>query len=151
MRVNITNLEKALEKSLTALNEIKSKTIYVGIRKNKELVENAFRQEFGCWNEAAQKMNPARPFLAKTFSGIGGRNIKKRAEEQISKLITQKGKEKADRVLKNIAKYAANEVKLTIGDQNFVPNSEETIRKKKGSLILVDTGEMLKSIEGWVE
>ena len=124
MKVNIVNLEKKLNLSAKALDTLTSHTIYVGIR-DPENAMKAFRNEFGCWNEKAQRMNPARPFMAKTFRG----------ERQ--------------RVLKNIV---SRQVKNTILSGRFTPNAEATVKRKHHSQVLVGkTGDMYNSIEGWVE
>lgn len=163
MRVNISNLEAKLKRSeLGSLRAVKDITIYVGI-KDPEIAQIAWWNEFGCWNEKAGHMNPARPFMQQTFSGVGARNIKKCIEGELNGYIqyikTRRGQNATISkrqgiirdMMQDIANYAANEVKLTIGDGNFVPNSEYTIKRKKHSTVLVDTLQMKKSIKGWIE
>lgn len=162
MKVNVQNLERKLRKSLNMLNTIKGTTIYVGITEP-ELAEKALLNEYGCWNENANRMNPARPFLGNTFKGRSAQNIINKVRSEMTGLIdyanSEKGmlatisskKERTREAMERIAKYAANEVKLTIGDGDFVPNAEATVKKKHHSTVLVDTGMMKKAIKGWVE
>lgn len=152
MKVHVRNLEKSLSKSLGALNKIKDSTICVGI-KDKELALIALANELGSWNEKAQKMNPARPFLAKSLRGSSAKKIGNKIQNQLTKLIAMGWKEKGtERVLQDIADSVANQVRATIDSQNFVPNAESTIKKKHHSKILVGkTGDLYNSIEGWIE
>lgn len=152
MKVNVLNLEKKLKNSVEALDAITSHTIYVGIR-DPEQAMKAFRNEFGCWNEKAQRMNPARPFLAKTFRGERQRRIKGIINRQINKVAAMGWKEKgAMKALQDIANQAAEQVKWTIVEGRFTPNAEATVKKKHHSQVLIGkTGDMYDSIEGWVE
>lgn len=162
MRVNVQNLERKLRKSLNMLNAIKDTTIYVGITEP-ELAQKALLNEYGCWNENANRMNPARPFLGNTFKGRSAQNIINKVRSEINGLVSYANSEKGmmatisskqGRVkdtMERIAEYAAREVKLTIGDGDFVPNAEATVKKKHHSTVLVDTGKMKRAIKGWVE
>lgn len=152
MKVNIVNLEKKLNLSAKALDTLTSHTIYVGIR-DQENAMKAFRNEFGCWNEKAQRMNPARPFMAKTFRGERQRVLKNIVSRQVKKVAAMGWQEKgAMRALQDIANLTAEQVKNTILSGRFTPNAEATIKKKHHSQVLVGkTGDMYNSIEGWVE
>lgn len=152
MKVNISNLEKKLKGSTKAMQAFTSHTIYVGI-KDPDNAAKAFRNEFGCWNEAAGKMNPARPFMAKTFMGERQKIIKRIIANQVRKVAAMGWQEKgAMRALEDIAFQAAEQIKETIDSARFVPNAESTIKKKHHSEVLIGkTGDMYNSIEGWVE
>lgn len=152
MKVNIVNLEKKLNLSAKALDTLTSHTIYVGIRDSENAIK-AFRNEFGCWNEKAQRMNPARPFMAKTFRGERQRVLKNIVSRQVKKVAAMGWQEKgAMRALQDIANLTAEQVKNTILSGRFTPNAEATIEKKHHSQVLVGkTGDMYNSIEGWVE
>lgn len=152
MKVNIVNLEKKLNLSAKALDTLTSHTIYVGIR-DQENAMKAFRNEFGCWNEKAQRMNPARPFMAKTFRGERQRVLKNIVSRQVKKVAAMGWQEKgAMRALQDIANLTAEQVKNTILSGRFTPNAEATIKRKHHSQVLVgETGDMYNSIEGWVE
>lgn len=152
MKVSIVNLEKKLNLSAKALNTLTSHTIYVGIR-DPEQAMKAFRNEFGCWNEKAQRMNPARPFMAKTFRGEKQRVLKNIVSRQVKKVAAMGWQEKGTmRALQDIANLTAEQVKNTILSGRFTPNAEATIEKKHHSQVLVGkTGDMYNSIEGWVE
>lgn len=152
MKVNIVNLEKKLNLSAKALDTLTSHTIYVGIR-DQENAMKAFRNEFGCWNEKAQRMNPARPFMAKTFRGERQRVLKNIVSRQVKKVAAMGWQEKgAMRALQDIANLTAEQVKNTILSGRFTPNAEATVKRKHHSQVLVGkTGDMYNSIEGWVE
>lgn len=152
MKVNISNLEKKLRNSTKALETLSSHTIYVGIR-DPENAAKAFRNEFGCWNEKAGKMNPARPFMAKTFRGERQKIIKGIVSRQLKKVAAMGWQEKGTlRAMQDIAYQTAEQVKATILSARFVPNAEETVKKKHHNQVLIGkTGDMYNSIEGWVE
>ena len=54
---------------------------------------------------------------------------------------------KALTALNNIAKFQADNVRLTINDQKFEPLSDDTARKKKSDIILIDTYSYIKQLE----
>ena len=65
-------------------------------------------------------------------------------EEQIKQVIL--GNITGQAYLENIGTFVVKRIKSTIKNGNFTPNKESTLKRKKGSSPLVDTGSLINSI-----
>lgn len=104
----------------------------------KSIIEVAIDNNYGL----AERNIPRRPFME-----ISVPNIKKVIAKAVdTKGLTFSTSAKAKRFLELIGKQSANEIKKTIGSNLPPPNSKETIRNKRSSKTLIDTGAMRQSV-----
>jgi hypothetical protein len=66
-------------------------------------------------------------------------------QEKLFKRVSE-GKLDAETATKRLGQFAQDGIKSYIRDGDFVPNSEKTIRLKKSSRPLIDTGTMRNSV-----
>jgi hypothetical protein len=62
-------------------------------------------------------------------------------------LAVARGVETAETAIKKIGEWFTARTKLTIRDGGFVPLKPQTIKRKKSSRPLIDTAQMLNSIQ----
>lgn len=85
---------------------------------------------------------PERSFIRATFDEKSD-EIGERAEAAVTAIINGADVSKA---LARTGQYIEGEIKRKIGSGPFTPNSPATIRKKKSSKPLIDTGHMRQSV-----
>lgn len=85
---------------------------------------------------------PERSFIRATFDEKSD-EIGERAESAVTAIINGADVSKA---LARTGQYIEGEIKRKIGSGPFTPNSPATIRKKKSSKPLIDTGHMRQSV-----
>lgn len=95
------------------------------------------------WNEFGTKRIPKRPFMRQTYA---------KYIVPVSKIIMKeydyvlRGKSTARNSLNRVGEWYVGKMKYTITNGNFIANKPATIRRKKSSRPLIDTGEMRNSI-----
>lgn len=87
---------------------------------------------------------PERSFIRTTIQEEQP-NIKKLFQLEVKKVIH--GETTIDKMLGRIGSYTAGKIKERIVDIKTPPNTAATIRKKGSSNPLVDTGQMLQSVD----
>lgn len=124
---------KALDKSHTKIGVQKSTNA------RKDGLHNA---EIGVWNEFGTKNIPERPHYRLTFT----QNLKK-AQKLGAKLYkqVQKNQKSPKQALGILGEWYLGKLKDTIVAIKNPPNAPATIKKKKSSNPLIDTGEYLNS------
>ncbi|MCM1059463.1 MAG: hypothetical protein NC452_04140 [Eubacterium sp.] len=144
--------DEALKKVEAAIKELKSHEVLVGVPQEKSSRQGgkgkATNAEllFIHTNGSPIRGIPARPVLQPAIE-----DDKEHIGEMLGKAIdaaTGGKKEEIVPALERAGMYASGKCKawFTNPSNNWAPNSEETIAKKKSSRPLIDTGEMRKSI-----
>ena len=98
--------------------------------------------DVAAWNELGTAHSPARPFMRQSVDNHEG---------EINEFLQSKKRDlvsgaSAEQVLKEIGIFQKNLMQNEITSGNFAPNAPATIRKKKSSTPLVDTGRMRQSV-----
>lgn len=138
IKVNIKKIEDELNKIHKNLN-INYKGVKAGYFVGKNypngfsIAKNALTQNYG--NERI----PARPFLTNTYD---------KHKEQWKKLFIKNFTNKRTMLqnLNIVGEYMKNNIKQSIDETLTPPNSPQTIRRKKSSHPLIDTGLLKKSV-----
>lgn len=95
------------------------------------------------WMEFGTHTIPARPFLSQAFDSNQERVV---AFIKAQHALVVTGKKSVDDALKAIGLYFEGVVKKTMASGKFAPIKKETIRRKKSSKPLIDTGRLRQSI-----
>jgi hypothetical protein len=100
--------------------------------------------EIAIINEYGDGHTPARPFMAQTWE-----RYKNETANKISGLVKMLMDGQLSRIayVARIGAYYRGKIQRTIVDGDFLPNAPSTIRKKKSTKPLIDTGEMRQSVE----
>lgn len=98
--------------------------------------------DVAAWNELGTSRIPARPFIRQSVDNHEG---------EINAFLQSKKKElvsgaNAEQVLKQIGIFQKDLMQNEITTGSFIPNAPSTIRKKKSSKPLIDTGRMRQSV-----
>lgn len=103
----------------------------------KSIIQVAIENNFGT------KRIPRRPFM-----DMATPKIQKKYKKRLASLQKRINSGKLDykAVLQVCGLEAESEIRLTIDTGTFKPNSPETIKKKKSSKPLIDTGDMRKYV-----
>jgi hypothetical protein len=110
-----------------------------------DIATYAAKQEFGSYSENT----PPRPFLKKTFTGEKLKLIRESAQRILTQCATQNRDAKES--LEKLGLYAAGEVKKTLTNTEWLPNSEVTQVIKGSDKPLIDTGTMRRAVTAWVD
>lgn len=86
---------------------------------------------------------PARPFLRQGIAN-NQRKIENIMRQEVVGILT--GGQTAERALKRIGLYVEGRIKKNFVEGEFAPNAKSTIRKKRSSRPLIDTGHLRQSI-----
>lgn len=149
--VTVSSTDEGLKAVQEAIKELKSHEVLVGIpqekssRKGGGKVTNA-ELLFIHTNGSPARGIPPRPVLQPAIE-----NDKERVGEMLGKAInaaTSGKKEEVVPSLERAGQFGENICKawFTNPSNGWEPNNEETIKKKRSSRPLIDTGEMQKSI-----
>jgi hypothetical protein len=134
---------KKIKKQLKLANNSYTK---VGIQsdagKNEES-DNASIAEYATYNEYGTGSIPARPFMRSTFDMFKDKVSRLKKEQY--ELILQ-GKRTVRRSLALIGEFMEGRIKRRITAIGYPRNKPSTIKKKKSSNPLIDTGVMRQSI-----
>lgn len=132
-----------IQKELKKLSGIGVKVgIIEGTGANDDGVDIA---EYGYYNEVGTKDGhiPSRPFI---------RSWVDNNQEQINKVMDSayrhvvSGKWNAEDAMKRIGESGERGIKKNIKEGDFIPNSPATVKRKKGSKPLIDSGTLRRSI-----
>jgi hypothetical protein len=105
-----------------------------------QIVRIASYHEFG----APRANIPERPFMRLAFEN----NLAPLQELKKARILAvARGVETAETAIKKIGEWFTARTKLTIRDGGFVPLKPQTIKRKKSSRPLIDTAQMLNSIQ----
>ncbi|WP_233134110.1 hypothetical protein [Aggregatibacter actinomycetemcomitans] len=148
MAVTVTSNFSPAKKLIEQLNRLKEKAVYVGFpaefdekvkgSENFNLASLAAVLEFG--NEHI----PARPFLRQTLE---------ENQEKYTEFFIQWFDQglPAAQIYELLAVIAQGDVQMNIVKGEWVANAKSTIKRKKSSKPLIDTGKMRQSVRGIVK
>ena len=147
MAVQITGgLNQALQ-LIERLKQSKDKAVYVGFpaefNEQVEGAENFNLASLAAVLEFGNEHIPSRPFLRQTLS---------ENQEKYTALFIQLFERglPIEQIYEQIAVIAQGDVQLNIVRGNWVANAPSTIKRKKSSKPLIDTGKMRQSVRGVV-
>ena len=124
---------------MKGIEEITSHGIEVGVLNGGEILEYAIHNEYG-----TSRGIPSRPFFRQALVlGSAQQEIKAWIEPQIKKVLTGSS---GLTFYTMLGEYLKSRLVLSIAKGNFAPNSPETLKRKKGSKQLVDTGALSLSM-----
>ena len=136
---------KSLQGYAKAINDVKNKSVYVGLPKEKatkNYEDGASIIEIGAVHEFGMDNIPQRSFLRVPFA-----ENKKEIDAFIQKRFEMSGKEIAPiKALEQIGVFAEGISKRSFVENDWVANSPFTIAKKGSSSPLIDTGNLRNSI-----
>lgn len=132
-----------MKKIFAELKKLENAFTLIGIQEGAPTVEGVLVSDYTFWNEYGTKTIPERPFMRGWFDGNLQR-IKKFAETLYGKVAD--GTMKANTALKVLGQWAQDQIRKSIINLKSPPNAPSTIRIKKSSNPLIDTGTMLNSI-----
>lgn len=95
------------------------------------------------WNEFGTANSPPRPFLRQTVDENQDK-ISRFTALQSARLADGVG---AENILEQLGLFGKKLVQKQIRDGTFAPNAPSTIRAKKSSKPLIDTGQMRQSVQ----
>ena len=136
----MTNDGKKFQKMLKELAE---KQVRIGYQRGDATDEEGVDYcDIAMWNELGTERSPSRPFLRKSVDENEDK-IKSFMSNQAKKLT--KGAS-AEQILKEVGIFQKDLIQEKITEGDFVPNAPSTIRQKKSSKPLIDTGRMRQSV-----
>lgn len=125
------------------LKELSSLEVRVGFQKGKATEEDGTDIcDVAAWNELGTENMPSRPFLRKSVDENEGK-INSFLKSKKNDLISGSP---ARKILTDIGIFQKDLIQEKITNGTFAPNAESTIRKKKSSKPLIDTGRMRQSV-----
>jgi len=124
---------------LRRLERLHNTKILVGIlgEEDSEILLRANANEFGT------SIIPERPFIRGAFDKYG-KDIGRFSEQLIAKYID--GEMDFEVMTGTIGEYAVSKIRRYMVDLKTPPNAPSTIKQKKSSNPLIDTGQLLSSI-----
>ena len=137
---SITPDGQSLEKTL---EELKRLEVRIGFQRGDAEDENGVDMcDIAAWNELGTSRSPARPFMRQTVDNH---------EDAINAMLLRKKREiisgvSAEQILKSIGLEMKDLMQAEIIEGDFAPNAPSTIRRKKSSRPLIDTGRMRQSV-----
>nr|DAK82180.1 MAG TPA: virion morphogenesis protein [Caudoviricetes sp.] len=148
MAVTVASNFSATKQLLEQLRAAGEKAVYVGFpaefdEKVKE-TENFNLASLAAVLEFGNEHIPSRPFLRQTLA----ENQEKYTALFINLL---KNGKPLEQIYEHIAVIAQGDVQLNIVKGSWTPNAKSTIRRKKSSKPLIDTGKLRQSVRGIVK
>lgn len=148
MAVTVASNFSATKQLLEQLRTAGEKAVYVGFpaefdEKVKE-TENFNLASLAAVLEFGNEHIPSRPFLRQTLA----ENQEKYTALFINLL---KNGKPLEQIYEHIAVIAQGDVQLNIVKGSWTPNAKSTIRRKKSSKPLIDTGKLRQSVRGIVK
>lgn len=126
------------------LKELGDLEVRVGFQHGKATEEDGTDIcDIAAWNELGTEHIPSRPFIRQS---VDNNEDKINSFLQTRVRALAKG-ESAEDALKKIGVFQKRLMQSEIKSGDFVPNSEATVRKKKSSQPLIDTGQMRQSVD----
>lgn len=145
MGVRITDrLTLEGQKFMRMLKELGEMEVRVGFQHGKATEEDGTDIcDIAAWNEFGTEHIPSRPFIRQSVDNN---------EDKINSFLQTRVRafargESAEDTLKKIGVFQKSLMQNEIKSGDFVPNSESTIKKKKSSQPLIDTGRMRQSVD----
>lgn len=131
------------ERFYAAIDELKSLEVHVGFQAGRAAEDDGVDiANVAMWNELGTSTAPARPFLRKSVDENTDK-IKAMCARQLRRLAQGAS---AEDILKKLGEFQVERIQRKISDGSFEPNAESTIRKKKSSKPLIDSGKMRQSV-----
>lgn len=131
------------KKFMQMLDELAALEVRTGFQRGEATEEDGTDIcDVAAWSELGTENMPARPFLRKSVD---------ENEDKIADFVDA-GMEglvrgvSAGQFLKNFGVFQKDLIQEKITEGDFVPNVESTIRKKKSSRPLIDTGRMKQAV-----
>ena len=125
------------------LKELASKQVRTGFQAGKKEKNGADICDVAAFNEFGTVDIPSRPFIRNSVDNHE-EEITSFVQREIAKCI--RGGQSAESALKRIGVFQKSLIQREITEGSFVPNAPSTIRKKKSSKPLIDTGRMRQSV-----
>ncbi len=144
MAENVKDIDlgwKKIKKEIGLLNKSYTK---IGIQSTAGSEDGVTIAMIGLYNEFGTKGIPARPFMRSSFAE-NKKQVEKIKASQYAKILA--GKQTVKRALGLIGEFMVGKVKLKITSLRTPKNADFTIRIKKSSNPLIDTGRMRASIK----
>jgi len=142
--------DSKLKKIVKELSKFGKGWVLVGLQEGEEYIDSSttvaligFWNEFGTSDKLGGVRIPERSWMRSWFDS--NRKQINKIFIQMTNLIKQ-GRINAETALKRIGAWAVGELKRSIRDLQNPPNAFSTIRMKKSSSPLIDTGQMMNSI-----
>jgi len=130
-------------KFMQMLKELGELEVRVGFQHGKAHEEDGTDIcDIAAWNELGTEHIPSRPFIRQSVDNNQDK-INSFLQTRVKALAKGASAEDA---LKKIGVFQKRLMQNEIKSGDFVPNSEATIRKKKSSQPLIDTGRMRQSV-----
>ena len=125
------------------LKELAEKEVRIGFQHGAAAEDDGTDMcDVAAWNELGTVRSPSRPFLRKSVDENTGK-INSFLKSQKRNLVNGAS---AEQVLKEIGIFQKDLIQEKITEGSFTPNAPSTIRKKKSSKPLIDTGRMRQSV-----
>jgi len=160
----VIEIDRGWNRIQRELKQLKNSYTSIGYMSgmSRKLVERAYINENGAKIRVTKKMRgwwlynfgvmlkksiliiPKRPFMKMTFDKNKNLIVSKVAKEYDYILI---GVNNTRKSLSRLGEWYTGQMKLTMTNGNFTANSAATVKKKKSSKPLIDSGEMRNSIQ----
>lgn len=144
MSVNISDtLTPEGKRFMKELQELAKLEAQIGIHRGDNVDENGTDYaDIAAWNEFGTTHIPSRPFLKQSVDN----NI-----DEINQLLMELKQmfmngTSAKQILKEIGETQKALIKVEITDGSFEPNAKSTVKKKGSDKPLIDTGQLLQSV-----
>lgn len=151
-KFDIKDKDYGFSKITSELEKFKNSYVKVGILSSNNdvvdgvpVVEYATYNENGVHNKKKGWRIPPRPFV-KGYADSHKNDIEKYIQELI-KAVSKKDGMKASEALKSLGVYGRGGMQKHLLENNWTPNSPKTIKQKKSSRPLFDTGRMVRAIQ----
>lgn len=126
------------------IEELKKLELHVGFQHGETYDDDdADIADVAMWNELGTANSPARPFIRQSVDNNASR-INSMCRAQLQGIA--RGEKSAQDALQALGNMQKALVQDTIRNGDFVPNAESTIKKKKSSKPLIESGRMRDSV-----
>ena len=138
------DIDKGFKEAIKKLQTLKNKTLQAGILKDTGTNEGVYIADYASWNEYGTEDIPARPFVGSTcdeqsskWNGV--------IDKIIDKILVDPSTD-VERLINLLGEQVVGDIKEKIANNIPPPNTEGTIRRKKSTKTLIDTGVMRNAI-----
>ena len=135
------------KKFFAEIEKLKKLQVRVGFQRGNSKANEADIVDVAAWNELGTKHIPARPFMRMSVDDNQSA-INQMCQSQIKRL---KSGATAEDILTKLGVMQKGLIQKKISDGDFVPNADSTVKRKKSSRPLVDTGLMRSSVSFTIE
>lgn len=147
IEVKINN--KGLEQELTLMQKFANASVKIGIQSDagQHKESEADVVDIAIWNEFGTEKTPSRPFIRQCFADHQGL-----VEQHLQRIVLSVTKGSDLRLeLARLGQWYEGKQKQTLRNYPWKANRKSTIRRKKSSKPLIDTGQLVNSIRYQVE